>query len=184
MTAAPGASAGDVTVRDAVDADVERITEIYNQYLHTRAIEWTERPHTVEGRQVWLDAKRREGWPVLVAEVELRGADGVRRDVVGLATYGDFRDSTAREGYRFTVEHSVHVLDAAQGIGVGRRLMEELIDRARTEGKHVMVAAIDGENPDSVAFHQRLGFVEVGRMPEVGRKFDRWLTLVLMQRVL
>jgi phosphinothricin acetyltransferase len=58
------------------------------------------------------------------------------------------------------------------------------MDRARANGVHAMIAAIDGANDDSVAFHRQLGFDIVARMPEVGRKFDRWLDLVLMQRIL
>ena len=166
-----------VSIRDAEEHDVEAITTLYNQHIATRTIEWTERPHTVEARRTWLAEKRSGGWPVLVALSD----DG---DVVGVATYGDFRDSTAREGNRFTVEHTVHVHESAAGLGVGRSLVEELLGRARSAGLHAMIGAIDGENPASIAFHERLGFVEVGRLPEVGRKFDRWLDLVLMQRIL
>lgn len=59
--------------------------------------------------------------------------------------------------------------------------MSALIDEARRRGKHAMVAAIDGENEASIRFHERLGFVQVGRMPELGAKFGRWLDLVLLQ---
>ena len=62
--------------------------------------------------------------------------------------------------------------------------MEALIERAVAQGLHAMVGAVDGDNDASIRFHQRLGFEVVARMPEVGRKFDRWLDLVLMQRVL
>ena len=68
--------------------------------------------------------------------------------------------------------------------GLGRSLLEALIERARTNGAHVMVAAVDGANAESIAFHERLGFRVVARMPEVGRKFDRWLELVLLQRII
>jgi phosphinothricin acetyltransferase len=87
-------------------------------------------------------------------------------------------------GYRFTVEHTVHVREDHWGSGAGRALMEELVERARAAGKHVMVGALDGANEASLRFHARLGFVEVARMPEVGRKFGRWLDLVLVQRIL
>lgn len=165
-----------IVVRDATSGDVPVITDLFNQYIGTRTTEWTERPHTVEGRRRWLETRRDGGWPVLVAKCD--------DDVVGVATYGDFRDSAEREGYRFTVEHSVHVADGVQGQGCGRALMEALIDRARRAGLHVMVGAIDGDNPDSIRFHERMGFVEVGRLPEVGYKFDRWLSLVFVQLVL
>jgi len=168
-----------VTIRDAHDDDVEAITALYDRYIATRTIEWTERHHTVEGRRAWLADKQRGGWPVLVAEV-----DAGSGRVVGVATYGDFRDSVQREGYRFTVEHTVHVDEHTEGLGVGRALMDALVARAQAAGLHAMIGAIDGENHASIAFHERLGFVEVGRLPEVGRKFDRWLDLVLMQRTL
>ena len=163
-------------IRNATPDDVVAITETYNQYIATRSIEWTENPHTVEERRMWLETKLQAGWPVIVAQV-----DG---SVIGVGTYGDFRDSATREGYRFTVEHSVHVAEAAQGHGAGRALVLALIDRARADGLHAMIGAIDGENPDSVAFHEQLGFVEVGRLPEIGTKFGRWLDLVLVQKLL
>lgn len=201
-----GLSGGMITIRDAHDDDVEAITALYDRHIATRTIEWTERHHTVEGRRTWLADKRRDGWPVLVAELDPAGdgatVDGVHVDlvedvtvatvdggagasrVVGVATYGDFRDSVQREGYRFTVEHTVHVDEHVRGRGVGRALMEALVTRAQASGLHAMVGAIDGENHESITFHERLGFVEVGRLPEVGRKFDRWLDLVLVQRTL
>jgi phosphinothricin acetyltransferase len=160
-------------IRAARPADVEAITALYNQYIDTRTIEWTERRHTVTGRAAWLAAKQHDRWPVLVADL-----DG---EVVGVATYGDFRDSTAREGYRFVVEHSIHVAEHVHGRGIGTALMRDLIDHARAAGLHAMIGGIDGENPESIEFHRRLGFVEVGRLPDIGYKFDRWLTLVFVQ---
>jgi len=102
--------------------------------------------------------------------------------VVGWAAYGDFRDSRRWPGYRFTVEHTVHVARSHWGCGVGRALVEALADRARRDGKRVMVAGIDGSNTDSITFHARLGFHEVARLPGVGEKWGRRLDLVLMQR--
>ncbi len=100
--------------------------------------------------------------------------------VAGWTSYGDFRDSTKWPGYRFTVEHTIHVAEWAWGSGVGRALMAELIERARAAGMHTMIAGIDGANDASVRFHERLGFVTVARVPEVGAKLGRWLDLVLM----
>ena len=93
-----------------------------------------------------------------------------------------FRDNERLHGYRFTVEHSVHVREVAWGRGVGRRLMDELIARAAAAGVHVMIGAVDGANGGSVRFHERLGFVEQGRLREVGWKHDRWLDVVFMAR--
>ena len=105
-------------------------------------------------------------------------------ELLGFASYAGFRDSMKWPGYRFSVEHTIHVREATWGRGVGRALMEALMARARAAGLHVMVGALDGANEASLRFHERLGFVEVARMPEVGWKFDHWLDLVLVQRIL
>jgi L-amino acid N-acyltransferase YncA len=165
-----------VTVRDATSRDLPEITAIYNALLETTTHEWTEIPHTISEREEWLAEKSATGRPALVAVVD--------DEVVGWATYGDFRDSMRWPGYRHTVEHSIHVREDCWGRGIGRALIHALVDRARREGKHVMVAGIDGENTGSIRFHERLGFFEIGRMPEVGEKFGRRLDLVLMQLML
>jgi phosphinothricin acetyltransferase len=81
-----------------------------------------------------------------------------------------------------TCELTVFVTQSAWGTGVGRQLIDELCRLAADDGKHVIVAAVDGENEASIRFHERLGFTEVARMPEVGTRFGRWLTLVLLQK--
>ena len=163
-------------IRDARDDDVAAITELQNALLATTPIEWTDAEHTVEGRAAWLAARRVAGDAVLVAEAG--------SEVVGFAAYADFRDTTKWPGYRLTVEHTIHVARSHWGTGVGGRLMEALTERAVAAGKHVIVAAIDAENDGSIRFHERLGFVEVARMPEVGTRFGRWLTLVMLQRII
>jgi L-amino acid N-acyltransferase YncA len=163
-------------VRDAEERDLPQIVELVNALLETTSIEWTERPYTVEDRRSWLQAHQRAGECVLVA---VRAGE-----VLGFASYGDFRDSRKWPGYRFTVEHTIHVSQAHWGAGVGRHLLEALSARAAAAGKHVMVAAIDGDNTGSIAFHLRCGFREVGRLPEVGWKLGRRRTLVLLQREL
>jgi L-amino acid N-acyltransferase len=163
-------------VRDAEDRDLPQLLEITNALLSTTSIEWTDTPHTLADRRLWLDHHRSAGEPVLVAD---NGSE-----LAGFATYGDFRDSSKWPGYRFTVEHSIHVRQRYWRSGVGRALLEALMQRAAAAGKHVMVGGIDADNLASIQFHQRLGFVEVARMPEIGWKFERWLSLVLMQRQL
>jgi L-amino acid N-acyltransferase len=167
----------DWAIRDAEDRDVGAITALTNALLSITTVEYTDAPHTTEGRMAWLHARRARGFPVLVA-------DAPSGDVIGFASYGDFRDAVARPGYRFTVEHTVHVAREWWGSGLGRALMVALIERARAQGLHTMVGAIDAENEGSIRFHERLGFVEVARMPEVGHKFGRWLDLVLVQLTL
>ena len=163
-------------IRDAAMADMPAVRSLYNALIGTTTVAWTEEPETLRQRQAWFRAQVRGGHPVLVAEL-----DGV---VVGFASYGSFRGEGRWPGYRATVEHTIHVDEGHWGRGIGRALLESLIEVARSHDVHVMVAAVDGDNAESIAFHERLGFVVVARMPEVGRKFDRWLDLVLLQRVL
>ena len=100
---------------------------------------------------------------------------------VGFATFGPFRSGP---GYAASAELTVILSAAAQGQGLGRALIEALEEEARGAGIHVLVAGISAENAPAIAFHRALGFRETGRMPEVGRKFGRWLDLVLMQKIL
>jgi phosphinothricin acetyltransferase len=165
-----------VEIRPATENDLPGITAIQNALLGSTTIEWTDDPHTVDDRRAWLERHRRDDHPVLVADV-----DG---EVVGFAAYDDFRDTTKWPGYRFTVEHTIHVDERHWGSGIGRALVESLVAHARRAGKHTIVAAIDADNAGSIRFHERLGFVEVGRMPEVGAGQGRWLSLVLLQRAL
>lgn len=167
-----------IEIRDATEADLHRITEIFNQAIPRGDAEWTEQLHTVDERRRWWRDRISAGRPVLVAVGSRDAADA---DVLGVASYGDFRDSTCREGFRFTVEHSVYVDDAARGSGVADALMDELESRARADGKRVIVATIDALNGRSIRFHERRGYVEVGRMPNIGFTFDTWRTMVLLQ---
>jgi L-amino acid N-acyltransferase YncA len=161
-------------IRDAEMRDLPQIVGIVNAFLLTTTIEWTEQPYTLSDRERWLGDHRRADEPVLVAESA--------GEIMGFANYGDFRDAKKWPGYRFVVEHTLHVREQYWHAGVGRLLLDSLAQRAIAAGKQVMVGAIDGENQASLLFHERCGFVEVGRMPGVGFKHERWLTLVLMQR--
>jgi L-amino acid N-acyltransferase YncA len=165
-----------VSVRDAADADLPATLAIYNRLVADSTVTWALEPETAEERQAWVAERRARGFPVLVA------VDDVADAVVGIGTYGDFRDSVSKPGYRFTVEHSIHVHPGWTGRGVGRLLLDALVGRAAHAGVHVMVAGVDAANEGSIRFHQRHGFVETARMPEVGRKFGRWLDVVFLQR--
>jgi len=162
-----------MVIRSATEEDVAAITRIINALLATTTYEWTEVPYSAGERLEWFHEKERAANPVVVAEDH--GA------VVGWATYGDFRDSRRWPGYRFTVEHSIHVAQTHWGRGVGRALLFELAEVARSARKRVMIAAIDSTNIRSIDFHARLGFDVVARMPGVGEKWGRRLDLVLMQ---
>ncbi len=162
-------------IRDAVAADVPAITELGNALIPSTTITWTEALESLEQRAAWFERQVRDGFPVLVAEDE--------GEIAGFATYEHFRGEGKWPGYRATAELTIHVCQDRWRRGVGRTLIEALVERASASGIHVLVAAIDSENEASIQLHERLGFAVVGRMPETGQKFGRWLDLVLMQRV-
>lgn len=165
-------------VRDATEADLAAIVDIYNEVVATTAAIWRDDPVTIEDRTSWFHDRRAGGHPVLVAVDEDDAAEGAADHVVGFGTFGDFRPFP---GYHVTVEHSIHVRRDRRGTGVGQALMGALIERARAQGKAVMVAGIDAGNVGSIRFHERFGFSEVGRMPGIGRKLGEPVDLVLMQ---
>lgn len=158
-------------IRDAGRDDIEGITAIYNDaVVHTTAI-WNDLTVDTVNRAAWLADRQKAGYPVLVAVDD-------RRAVLGYASFGDWR---AWDGYRHTVEHSVYVRSDQRGKGIGHALMQVLIERARSIGKHVMVAGIEANNAGSIRLHERLGFEHVGHLKEVGMKFGSWLDLAFMQ---
>ena len=164
-----------VEVRAAQPTDVEAIRRLFNALIPTTTGTWRDHLASAEEMEGWFEARNAAGDPVLVAEL-----DGA---VVGYAAWIAFRGGPRFPGYDTTVEHTIHVDHAHAGRGIGRTLLEGLMLEAGRRNIHVLVAAIDSENVESLGFHRALGFTEVGRMPEVGRKFERWLELVLMQRI-
>ncbi len=158
-------------ISDATEADLAGLLGIYNEVIATSTAIYSDVPVTLEERRQWWRSRTAQGYPVLAA----RDAHGV----AGFATFGDFR---AWPGYRFTVEHSVHVRANGRGQGVGTLLVQALLPRAAALGKHVMMAGVDADNAASIRFHERLGFERSGHLREVGYKFGRWLDLVFLQR--
>jgi L-amino acid N-acyltransferase YncA len=149
------------------------VTAIYAHFVETSTATFdlvTPGEATMQRRrQAVLD----HGLPYLVAELE--------GYIVGYSYAAPFRP---REGYRFTVEDSIYVRADCKGYGVGKRLLTELISICQARSCHSMVACVCGINPVSVALHASLGFVPVGTLPEAGKKFGEWLSLLIMQRLL
>jgi L-amino acid N-acyltransferase len=162
------------SIRAAREADLPGVLAIYNDVIASSTAVYTSQPATLEERRAWFSARSSQGFPVLVAI-----DDG---GVLGFASFGEWRG--AWPGYRYTVEHSVHVRGDVRGRGVGRLLVEALFPQALALGKHVMIGGIDAANDASIRFHARLGFERVACFREVGHKFGRWLDLIFMQRFL
>jgi len=161
-------------VREAHEADLPAILAIYNEVIRNSTAIYALDEVALEEREAWFRTRRTSGYPVLVAESA--GA------VAGFASFGTWRGPSA--GYRYSVEHSVHVRADVRGQGIGAALVGALIPYARRQAVHVMVGGIDASNHGSIRFHERLGFEAVAHFREVGRKFDRWLDLVFMQRLI
>ena len=157
-------------MRPAAAGDSAAIAAIYDHHVRHGTASFDSEGPSAEQWAAKIEDVRSRGWPFLVAE-----EDGT---VVGYAFATQFRD---RPAYARTCENSIYVAPDAIGRGIGARLLAELIDAARTSGFHQMIAVIGGGEAASVALHAKLGFVERGRMKDVGFKFGRKLDTVYMQ---
>lgn len=162
------------TIRDATNADMGAVAAIYGHYVATSAATFEVTPPTVSEMTRRFQDLTQGQMPYLVAE-----QDGV---IAGFAYAGLYR---TRWGYRYTVEDSVYMDQEHLGKGIGRSLLEALIAKATELGYRQMISVIgDSANAASIALHSQLGFKVIGALPSTGRKFDRWIDSVLMQRPL
>ncbi len=164
-------------IRPAFEADLPAILGIYNDVIATSTAVYRDLPVTLDERLDWFRSRKRSGYPILVAS---SGEVG-QRAILGFSTFGDFRSSY---GYRYTVEHTVHIHAGHRGQGVGSQLLLALFPYAQMLGKHILIGGVDAENTGSIRFHERLGFERVAHFRQVGFKFDRWLDLIFLQRTL
>ena len=162
-----------VSIRSYHASDCEAILAIVNyNIIHTTNI-YEYEIRTLEEQTTLFEEKLAKNFPVLVAEIN--------KTVVGFGYYSEFR---SRPAYQFTVEHSVYVSKDFQQKGIGKLLLEELIHSAKKQELNTMIAVIDSENQSSITFHEKAGFVHIGKISQSGYKFNRWLNSVLMQRFL
>ncbi len=160
-------------IRPAETRDIPAILDFWNPIIRETTTIFSSEERTVESLGAMIAARRAAGREMLVAEAA--GA------VLGIATYDQFRGGL---GYVHAMEHTVLLAPGARGRGVGRALMAAIEDHARARGAHTMVAAVDAANAGGIGFHEAIGFQRVGYLPESGRKFGRWLDLVLLQKIL
>lgn len=160
-------------IRNASESDIPSMLDIYNEIiLNTTAI-FQYDVHTLEMRAAWFAQKQKENFPVFVAEEN--------NMVVGFSTFGQFRNWQA---YKHSVENSVYVKADQRGKGIGKLLLQPLIDAAKERKLHTIIAGIVADNEASIALHKQFGFVEAAHFKEVGYKFDKWLDLKFLQLII
>lgn len=159
-------------LRPATAADAAATAAIYNHEVTTSTVTFDLVTRSVEEQAEWLSA-RSGALEVVVAEIG--GA------VAGFASLSPYRD---RPAYRTTVEDSIYVHPDHRGQGVGRALLGEIVEVARRRGFHSVIGRIVGGHTASIQLHASLGFEQVGVEREVGRKFGKWLDVVVMQLLL
>jgi phosphinothricin acetyltransferase len=159
--------------RLARSSDGEAIRSIYNAEVVGSTATFDLVPRTTEDQAAWLE-EHRGPYPAVVAVDD-------EDQVLGFGSLSVFRD---RPAYSTTVENSVYVGDGHRGVGVGRVIMDELIKLATQHGFHAVIARIGGANQASIALHEACGFRMVGVEREVGRKFNRWLDVSVLQLLL
>jgi phosphinothricin acetyltransferase len=164
-----------IGIREATDADLPSIVEIVNLAITSLPYVWTELLTTMDARRRWLEEHREAGFPVFVA------VDPDDAAIIGWSSLSPFRP---RDGYRFTAEVSIYVHPRAHRRGIATRLVRQTETAAAARELHALVAVIDAEHLASVALFERFGYVERGRLPEVGRKFGAWRDEVFMVKLL
>jgi phosphinothricin acetyltransferase len=163
-----------VAIRTAIRADIPAVARIYAHAVEhgTASFELTS-PNEAEMTRRFNELTA-QGFPYLVAVIN--------EIVVGYAYAAPYR---ARPAYRFTVENSVYVAHDSHRTGVGKALLEALIEACTEKGFRLMVAVIgDSNQAASIGLHEAAGFKHAGVFENIGYKFDRWLDTVLMQRAL
>jgi len=163
----------EILLRPYQTKDTQAILDIINYNILNSTAIYDYNIRSYELQQSFLDDKIKKNFPVIIAE-----ADG---KVAGFGMYGEFR---FKEAYKYTVEHSVYVDNNYQGKGIGKLLLYELIQLAKKQNLHTMIAVIDEENQSSIDFHEKFGFKTVGIIKDSAYKFDRWLHSVFMQLIL
>ena len=162
-----------IKLRPYQTKDTQAILDIINYNILNSTALYDYNIRSYEQQKAILEEKINKHFPVIVATEEDK--------VLGFGMYSEFR---FREAYKYTVEHSVYVDQEHHGKGIGKLLLFELIQLAKQQNLHTMIAVIDAENQSSVDFHEKFGFKTVGIIKESGYKFDRWLDSVFMQLIL
>jgi phosphinothricin acetyltransferase len=167
-----------VTLRTAEAADAEAIAAIHNQGIEDRMATLDTSLRTPDGTLQWL-LDRSPRYPVVVATRQT--SNGTGAEVIG---WGSLNRFNPRAAYDHVADFSVYVRRETRGQGVGRRILDALVERARANGFHKMVLSALARNGAGVALYQSAGFSRVGIYREMGRLDDEWVDVLLMERIL
>ena len=161
-------------IRGAVVEDAEQICDIYNYYVLNSLVTFDLNPTDTRFWQNKLDHLNHKKLPFLVlVEDDL---------VIGFAYCAPFREKAA---YDATVESTIYIHKDHLGKSHGKALFEELLSEAKNGDVKQVLAVISAEGADaSIRLTEQLGFTEKGRLSDVGYKFDKWLSIVIMQKSL
>ena len=163
------------TIRPATASDLPSVREIYNHYVLNSSVTFDEKPMTLVALRKKFAVAEKLAMPYLVAE-------NPRGNLLGVAWVFPWQGDTAS---RRVVELSIYLGPAATGKGLGKVLLERLLDEAKTSGIREVIAVIADRGAEaSIQMHKKFGFKEIGRMGKVGYKFDRWLGTVMLQKKL
>lgn len=159
-------------IRNALEKDINSINKIYNYEVLNGVATFDTEPKTREERLEWLNAHS-EKYPCIVVEKE-----GT------VLAWGSLSQYSNRKAYEGTCEFSIYVDENARGMGLGKIIIKELLERAKKNGIHVILSRVAGENEASKFLHTYFEFELVGIMKEVGYKFGRYIDVNMYQKLI
>lgn len=161
-----------MNLRLALSKDAENISAIYNEFVSSSTATFDTEPRSVAAQNEILRTRSPQH-PITVVETNGR-----------VVAWGSLNPWSDRLGYRFSGETSVYVTRDHHGKGIGKLLLADIVERARTLGFHTLLARISTDNPPSLRLHEHFGFTQSALLREVGYKFDRWIDVAILQKIL
>jgi len=161
-------------IKPCVEKQLPEILAIFNEAILNSTALYDYKPRTMENMAAWFDAKCKGNYPII-------GIFDSSESLLGFGSYGSFRNWPA---YKYTIEHSIYVRSDMRGKGLGKILLNEIINSATSQDYHVLVGGIDATNAISIKLHESLGFVYSGTIKHAGFKFGHWLDLAFYQLIL
>lgn len=157
-------------IRPMTLQDIEKVLEIFNDAIINTTAAYHTEPQTLEEKIQWFNDKQEANDPMFVYEEN--------GEVIGFVTYSRFRPY---EGYKYSMEHSIYVDNNHHGKGIGKQLLQKIIEEAKNRGVKTLIAVIDSKNIGSIKMHEKFGFYFAGKLKNVGFKFGKWLDIVYYQ---